>query len=159
MEDGIVAFLKEKVRVQFLTEGVQETEKANQLAMLQYEQGFADYQRVLDTQRALVQQQDNLAATRGKVALNLIAVYKALGGGWQTRLQANQTPIFDAPGSPRPPRPRCPVSPRRRPRRFPPWRRPTQPLAQVISSTGSMSASGNDSRPRVGRDRLESGWR
>lgn len=90
VEDGIIAFLKEKVRVQYLTEGVQETEKANQLAMLQYEQGFADYQRVLDTQRALVLQQDNLADSQGKVALNLIAVYKALGGGWQTRLQANQ---------------------------------------------------------------------
>lgn len=100
VEDGIVAFLKEKVRVQLLTEGVHETEKASELAMLQYEQGFADYQRVLDTQRALVLQQDNLAESRGKVALNLIAVYKALGGGWQTRLQPSQTPMFAAPGGP-----------------------------------------------------------
>ncbi len=102
VEDGIVAFLKEKVRVQYLTEGVQETEKANKLAMLQYEQGFTDYQRVLDTQRALVQQQDNLAATRGKVALNLIAVYKAIGGGWQTRLETGEPPMFDAPAAPTP---------------------------------------------------------
>ena len=86
-EDGIVSFLKEKVRTRLLTEGVQETEKATELAMLQYEQGFADYQRVLDTQRALVLQQDGLAESRGKVALNLVAVYKALGGGWQMRCQ------------------------------------------------------------------------
>ena len=97
VEDGIVAFLKEKIRVQLLTEGVHETEKATEIAMLQYEQGFADYQRVLDTQRALVMQQDNLAESRGKVALNLIAVYKALGGGWQTRLQSGEAPMFDAP--------------------------------------------------------------
>ena len=90
VEDGIVSFLKEKVRAQLLEEGVQETEKAAQLAMLQYEQGFADYQRVLDTQRALVQQQDGLAASRGKVAVNLVAVYKALGGGWQMRCQDDQ---------------------------------------------------------------------
>ncbi len=102
VEDGIVSFLKEKVRVQYLSEGVQETEKATQLAMLQYEQGFADYQRVLDTQRALVQQQDNLAASRGKVALNLVAVYKAIGGGWRTRLQTSEAPIFEAPASPTP---------------------------------------------------------
>ncbi len=102
VEDGIVAFLKEKVRVQLLTEGVQETEKATELAMLQYEQGFADYQRVLDTQRALVLQQDNQAEARGKVALNLIAVYKAVGGGWQTRLQAGQAPMFEGPGTPAP---------------------------------------------------------
>jgi hypothetical protein len=65
--------------------------------MLQYQQGFTDYQRVLDTQRALVLQQDNLAESRGKVALNLIAVYKALGGGWQTRLQADQGMVMDQP--------------------------------------------------------------
>ena len=89
-EDGIVSFLKEKVRARLLEEGVQETEKATELAMLQYEQGFADYQRVLDTQRALVLQQDGLAESRGKVALNLVAVYKALGGGWQMRCQIEQ---------------------------------------------------------------------
>lgn len=100
VEDAIVAFLKGKVRVQLLAEGVQETEKATQLAMLQYEQGFTDYQRVLDTQRALVLQQDDLAATRGKVAVNLVAVYKALGGGWQTRCQANQAPVLAAPETP-----------------------------------------------------------
>lgn len=93
VEDGIVSFLKEKVRVELLSEGVQETEKATELAMLQYEQGFADYQRVLDTQRALVQQQDNLAASRGKVALNLVAVYKALGGGWQMRCQVEEAMV------------------------------------------------------------------
>ncbi|MHB8898702.1 MAG: efflux transporter outer membrane subunit [Thermoguttaceae bacterium] len=100
VEDGIVSFLKEKIRVQFLSEGVQESEQANHLATLQYEQGFADYQRVLDTQRALLLQQDNLAESRGKVAMNLVAVYKALGGGWRTRLQENQAPIFEAPAEP-----------------------------------------------------------
>ncbi len=100
VEDGIVSFLKEKIRVQLLTEGVQETEKAAQLAMLQYEQGFADYQRVLDTQRALVQQQDGLAASRGKVAVNLVAVYKALGGGWQMRCAEGQMPVLTTADSP-----------------------------------------------------------
>lgn len=100
VEDGIVAFLKEKVRVELLSEGVDETEKATELAMLQYEQGFADYQRVLDTQRALVLQQDNLAASRGKVALDLVAVYKALGGGWQMRCQVEQAMAVGAPETP-----------------------------------------------------------
>jgi hypothetical protein len=36
-------------------------------------------------ERILVQRQDSLAESRGRVALNLIAVYKALGGGWATR--------------------------------------------------------------------------
>jgi hypothetical protein len=41
--------------------------------------------RVFTLQRALVQDQDRLASTRGEVALYLIAVYKAIGGGWEIR--------------------------------------------------------------------------
>jgi len=88
VEDAIVAFLREKVRREALTRSVAETEKATQIALIQYEQGIIDYQRVLDTQRALLLQQDSLAESRGKVAVNLIAVYKAIGGGWQMRLAA-----------------------------------------------------------------------
>jgi len=37
-----------------------------------------DYQRVLDAQRSLLQQQNSLAQTRSSIATNLIALYKAL---------------------------------------------------------------------------------
>ncbi len=57
-----------------------------ELALVQYRQGSTTYQRVLDTQRFLVRQEDQLAGTRGDVALNLVATYKALGGGWETGL-------------------------------------------------------------------------
>lgn len=53
--------------------------------MLQYKEGMVDYQRVLDTQRSLSDQQDFWTATRGEVILNLVSLYKALGGGWQIR--------------------------------------------------------------------------
>jgi hypothetical protein len=42
-----------------------------------------DYQRVLDAQRVLLQQQNSLTQTRSSVATQLIALYKALGGGWE----------------------------------------------------------------------------
>ena len=42
-------------------------------------------QRVLDAQRSLLQQQNSLAQTSSSVATNLIALYKALGGGWEVR--------------------------------------------------------------------------
>ena len=83
VEDCIVAFLREKERVQFLAQSADETRKAVDLAILQYHEGIVDYQRVLDTERALVVQQEALAGSRGQVALNLVAVYKALGGGWE----------------------------------------------------------------------------
>ena len=55
-----------------------------------------DYQPLLDSERVLTQQQDTLAESRGLVGINLVAVYKALGGGWQAQQQPNQpqaTPI------------------------------------------------------------------
>jgi len=84
-EDMITAFLMEQRRLRALQQATEATAQASQLAVAQYQQGLIDFQRVIDSQRALVQQQDALAESRGKVALNLIGVYKALGGGWEMR--------------------------------------------------------------------------
>ena len=51
----------------------------------QYRGGIADYTRVLNTQDFLVTEQLRLVSTRGAVALNLIALYRSLGGGWELR--------------------------------------------------------------------------
>ena len=45
---------------------------------------ITDFQRVLDTQRTLFSQQELLVSTMSNVTLNLIALYKAMGGGWQS---------------------------------------------------------------------------
>ena len=44
-----------------------------------------DYQRVLDTQRFLTRSQETYIASKGDVVIYLVAMYKALGGGWQIR--------------------------------------------------------------------------
>jgi len=85
VEDAIVGFLREQERVRSLGRAAHETEQALRIGLFQYEQGLIDYQRVLDSQRALVLQQDALAESRGKIAMNLVAVYKAIGGGWRMR--------------------------------------------------------------------------
>jgi hypothetical protein len=54
-------------------------------ALVQYREGATDYQRVLDAQRSLLEQQNSLAQTASSVATNLVALYKALGGGWEAR--------------------------------------------------------------------------
>lgn len=84
VENALVAFLREQVRARSLETASENMAGAVKIALLQYQQGLIDYQRVLDIQRVLLQQQDNVAESRGQVALNLVAVYKALGGGWQT---------------------------------------------------------------------------
>jgi outer membrane protein TolC len=45
---------------------------------------LTDFQNLLDMQRFLFRQEDELAVSEGQVIQNLIALYSALGGGWET---------------------------------------------------------------------------
>ena len=85
VEDSLVGFLRTQEEAAFLLGSVQASQRSVDLSLLQYREGLVDYQRVLDTQRFLTDQQDAWTATRGNVVLNLVAMYKALGGGWQIR--------------------------------------------------------------------------
>lgn len=85
VENGIVRFLREQDRRGFLEKGATASAESVELAESQYREGKTDFQRLMDSQRALVLLQDRLSATRGQVALELVAIYKALGGGWQTQ--------------------------------------------------------------------------
>ena len=44
---------------------------------------LTDFQNLLDMERSLLEQEDALAASNGLVVQNLVALYRALGGGWQ----------------------------------------------------------------------------
>jgi hypothetical protein len=81
----MIGFLKKQQEVGFLNDSVKASQRSVDLSMLQYKEGLVDYQRVLDSQRFLADQQDVWTATRGDAILNLVAMYKALGGGWQIR--------------------------------------------------------------------------
>ncbi len=85
VEDSMVGFLRKQQEASYLLDSVKASQRSVDLSMLQYREGLVDYQRVLDTQRFLTDQQDSWTATRGEVILNLVALYKALGGGWQIR--------------------------------------------------------------------------
>ena len=85
VEDALVAFLNTREQTRLLAESVSAYKRAVDLSLIQYREGLVDYQRVLDALRFLTRQQDRLTETSGSVAINLIAVYKAMGGGWQIR--------------------------------------------------------------------------
>jgi len=93
VEDSMIAYVKSLDERYFLVEAVGAAERSEVLSMLRYKEGFSGYQRVLDAQQRLVVQQQRQAANLGAIALNLISIYKALGGGWQVR--ENQ-PFIDA---------------------------------------------------------------
>jgi NodT family efflux transporter outer membrane factor (OMF) lipoprotein len=85
VEDAMIAYLRTQDKVAFLADAVAAYKSSVDLSTLQYKEGLVDFQRVLDAQQNLAQQQDNLMATTGDVGLNLISLYKALGGGWEMR--------------------------------------------------------------------------
>lgn len=106
VENGLVGFLSEQGRVKALDKSTRAATRSVEIAMRQYEKGVISYQPLLDSERALVQQQDSLTESRGLVGINLVAIYKALGGGWQARLPSNRPqpePVPTPAGAPMPP--------------------------------------------------------
>ena len=92
VEDGMTGFAQSREEAKFLLVGVTSSQKSSELSMLQYEEGLADYQRVLDSIRSVTGKADQYAATQGTIATNLIAMYKALGGGWEFRNRNKSVP-------------------------------------------------------------------
>jgi len=85
VENGLVGYLRALEQAQFYALSVEALKEAVGLSLLQYKEGESSYQRVLDSQANLVQLEDDWVESRSAVAQNLIATYKALGGGWEIR--------------------------------------------------------------------------
>jgi NodT family efflux transporter outer membrane factor (OMF) lipoprotein len=85
VEDALVAFTRSKEEERFLKDSVTAAQRSVELSLLQYREGLVDYQRVLDSQRFLATQEERLTEVSGQVGTDLVATYKALGGGWQIR--------------------------------------------------------------------------
>ena len=83
----MAAYVGTQAQDEILEEGVTTAHRSAQLSLLRYQEGFADYQRVLQAQQALFTQQQRYAANRGDVLRSFVALYRGLGGGWQTNPQ------------------------------------------------------------------------
>ncbi|MCO6439341.1 MAG: efflux transporter outer membrane subunit [Phycisphaerae bacterium] len=82
VEGALVGYKREQDRYAALDRAVGAARRSTQVAERQYRDGLTDFQRVLDAQRSLVVLEDALAQSRGQIAVDLVAIYKALGGGW-----------------------------------------------------------------------------
>jgi NodT family efflux transporter outer membrane factor (OMF) lipoprotein len=87
VEDALVAYAKEHTRHQALIASAEDFKRSQALALDRYEEGYANYLDVLESQRSLYAAQDSLAQSDQQLIDDLIAIYKALGGGWQTDVQ------------------------------------------------------------------------
>jgi outer membrane protein, multidrug efflux system len=90
VENAMVAYKQEQIRRDALARAVTASSRAVDLVQKNYQEGLTDFQNVLDTERSLFQQQDRLADSEGQVTKNLVALYKALGGGWSPEIPDTQ---------------------------------------------------------------------
>ena len=84
VESALVAYAKEQQHQASLIVAVAANRRAVDLATQLYTQGQTSFLDVLLAQRSLLGSEDALVQSERTMATNLIALYKALGGGWQT---------------------------------------------------------------------------
>jgi len=82
-ENALTAYAREQTRRKSLAQSVRANERALELATQLYNNGLADFLGVLDSERSLFAAQDALVQSDQAVSLDLVQLYKALGGGWQ----------------------------------------------------------------------------
>ena len=87
VETALVAYAKELERHKSLSQAVENNAKAVDLAMKRYIAGKTDFLSVLVFQNTLYQSEDALVQSTRNLTTDLIALYKALGGGWEKEAQ------------------------------------------------------------------------
>ncbi|MEA2707486.1 MAG: hypothetical protein QOF78_87 [Phycisphaerales bacterium] len=87
VENAMVAYRKEFVRRASLARAVASSQRSVQLSQQLYQRGLTDFLNVLDAQRALYQNEDLLVQSESNVSANAVALFKALGGGWDVDQQ------------------------------------------------------------------------
>ena len=107
-ENALITFLKSQEEVTVLRDSVAASSRSVEIVSLEYKVGKSDFNRVFNLQTLLTQEQDRLAVAYSDVARGLISLYRALGGGWQIRLNGpgpfeQQAPLAPPNAPPEPP--------------------------------------------------------
>jgi NodT family efflux transporter outer membrane factor (OMF) lipoprotein len=82
VENSLAGYAEERARAEELGRGVRAAEQTVELVQVLYRTGLVDFLNVLDAERSLFEAQDQLLESEGRIAKNLVRVYRALGGGW-----------------------------------------------------------------------------
>ena len=84
VESSLIAYVNEHIRHKALVDSVTENRKAVELSTKLYIEGQTDFISVLDAQRSLYVTEDALVRSTSTLSTNLVSIYKALGGGWDS---------------------------------------------------------------------------
>ena len=92
VSNSLVAFNQQRIRVASLVEQSRQSRRAADLARVRYREGAADFLELLDAERVQLAAEDDLAQAETAINTDAVAIYKAIGGGWQAcaRRRADQ---------------------------------------------------------------------
>jgi len=98
VKDALISLEKEEEYRNALNDAVKSNRRAVELAIQLYTEGQTDYLNVLQAQRSLYASEDAFAQSTGTISISMVALYKALGGGWdypgpQVETTANNKPV------------------------------------------------------------------
>jgi NodT family efflux transporter outer membrane factor (OMF) lipoprotein len=85
VEDALVKYEQERGRNAALQRASEQAAHARQVTEQIYEQGLADETATLEAERAVLQADDQLAQSDANLRIELVSLYKALGGGWEVK--------------------------------------------------------------------------
>jgi len=86
VENALIDYAQEQERRDRLNQAAQHSQLAVDLATEQYRAGLVDFLSVLEAQRELYANEDQLVQSQTSVTTHLIGLYRALGGGWTVAL-------------------------------------------------------------------------
>lgn len=85
LEGALTQYGQTQQRLGNLAQAAAHSGRAAELARLRYREGSAPYLTVLDAQRTQLRAQDAVAVAETASYTSLVALYKALGGGWEAQ--------------------------------------------------------------------------
>ena len=97
VDNALIAYRGEQLRRDRLAAAVAQARQARSLANQRFRQGLSDFLEVLTAQRTVLAAEQQLATSTTTVSTNLVALYKALGGGWEPP-HSEPAPAPDAKG-------------------------------------------------------------
>jgi NodT family efflux transporter outer membrane factor (OMF) lipoprotein len=92
VENALAAYASDQARHASLQTAVTASRNARQLARQRYQSGVASFIDVLDAERSEEQNEVSLADATTAVSADLVQLYRALGGGWESSNGADQVP-------------------------------------------------------------------
>lgn len=85
VQDQITAYIEAKNATHYLEQANRAATKTFKLTLIRYKEGETDFTPVLNAEQQLLKVQRSLVDAQGNIPRSLVALYRALGGGWQIR--------------------------------------------------------------------------